>query len=137
MLITLCIVLAAALALAGCSGGGGTAAGGAPAEKDEELYSMVVFSKGSEYFNWCYAGFIAAAEAIGPHIKTELAGSAEVDAAVEAKALEQLIAKKPNGIVVTAADSATLVPSINKAVDAGIPVVGFDVDSPDSKRWAL
>ncbi|MDR1390207.1 MAG: substrate-binding domain-containing protein [Treponema sp.] len=102
--------------------------------RQEELYSMVVFSKGSEYFNWCYAGFIAAAEAIGPHIRTELVGAAEVDAAMEVKALEQLIAKKPNGVVVTSADSATLVPSINEAVRAGIPVVGFDVDSPDSDR---
>lgn len=100
----------------------------------EELYSMVVFSKGSEYFNWTYAGFSAAAAAIGEHIRTELVGPAEVDAAAEAKAVEQLIAKRPNGIVVTSADSATLIPSINKAIGAGIPVVSFDVDSPDSER---
>ena len=43
-----------------------------------------------------------------------------------------MIAKKPNGIVVTSADSNTLVPSINKAIGAGIPVVGFDVASPES-----
>ena len=102
--------------------------------QEDELYSMVVFSKGSEYFNWTYAGFSAAAEAMGSHITTELVGPAEVDAAAEAKALEQLIAKQPNGIVVTSADSNTLIPSINKAVDSGIPVVGFDVDSPDSER---
>lgn len=103
-------------------------------ERESELYSMVVFSKGSEYFNWTYAGFSAAAAAIGDHITTELVGPAEVDAAAEARALEQLIAKQPNGIVVTSADSATLIPSINRAVAAGIPVVGFDVDSPDSDR---
>ena len=93
---------------------------------------MVVFSKGSEYFNWTYAGFHDAAAAMGAHITTELVGPAEVDAAAEAKALEQLIAKKPNGIVVTSADSNTLVPSINKAIAAEIPVVGFDVASPES-----
>lgn len=101
---------------------------------EDELYSMVVFSKGSEYFNWTYAGFSAAAKAMGSHIKTELVGPAEVDAAAEAKALEQLVAKKPNGVVVTSADSNTLIPSINKAIEAGIPVVGFDVDSPESNR---
>lgn len=101
---------------------------------EDELYSMVVFSKGSEYFNWTYAGFSAAAKAMGSHIKTELVGPAEVDAAAEAKALEQLVAKKPNGVVVTSADSNTLIPSINKAIEAGIPIVGFDVDSPESNR---
>jgi ribose transport system substrate-binding protein len=102
--------------------------------REEELYSMVVFQKGSEYFNWCYAGFVAAAEAIGPHVKTELQGPAEADASLEAKTINQLLAKKPNGIAVTAADSATLTPSIDSAIDAVIPVITFDSDSPDSKR---
>ncbi|HHU53898.1 MAG TPA: sugar ABC transporter substrate-binding protein [Clostridiaceae bacterium] len=106
-------------------------------EKPEELYSMVVFSKGSEYFNWTYAGFVDAAKSIGSHIKTELVGPPEVDAAAEAKAMEQLIAKDVDGIAVTSADSATLVSSINKAIDDGIPVISFDVDSPDSKRLTL
>lgn len=120
--------------LTGCGGAPASSADGGGTVMKDELYSMVVFSKGSEYFNWTYAGFTAAAAAMGSHIKTELVGPAEVDAAAESKALEQLVAKKPNGIVVTSADSATLVPSINRAVDAGIPVVGFDVDSPESRR---
>ena len=124
----LALLMAVALLL-GC-----LSIGSAAFAAEEELYSMVVFSKGSEYFNWTYAGFSAAAAAIGENIKTELVGPAEVDAAAEAKAVEQLIAKRPNGIVVTSADSATLIPSINKAMAAGIPVVGFDVDSPDSDR---
>lgn len=126
----ICVSLAVVITFTSCSKSGAESG----ETRQEELYSMVVFSKGSEYFNWCYAGFIAAASAVGPHVKTELAGAAEVDAAMEVKALEQLIAKKPNGIVVTSADSATLVPSINEAIRAGIPVVGFDVDSPDSDR---
>lgn len=126
-LLTALVLLAVCFTGCGKSGGSGEAA-----QQKEELYSMVVFSKGSEYFNWTYAGFSDAAKAMGAHIKTELVGPAEVDAAAEAKALEQLIAKKPNGIVVTSADSNTLIPSINKAIGAGIPVVGFDVGSPDS-----
>ena len=126
-LLTALVLLIACLVGCGKTGNNGEAV-----QQEEELYSMVVFSKGSEYFNWTYAGFSDAAKAMGAHIKTELVGPAEVDAAAEAKALEQLIAKKPNGIVVTSADSNTLIPSINKAIGAGIPVVGFDVASPDS-----
>lgn len=128
----LSLLMALVLLLACLTGCGKTEANGDSTVQEEELYSMVVFSKGSEYFNWTYAGFSAAAKAMGVHIKTELVGPAEVDAAAEAKSLEQLIAKKPNGIVVTAADSNTLVPSINKAIAAKIPVVGFDVASPES-----
>ena len=94
-------LLTALVLLAVCFTGCGKSGGGEAVQQKEELYSMVVFSKGSEYFNWTYAGFSDAAKAMGAHIKTELVGPAEVDAAAEAKALEQLIAKKPNGIVVT------------------------------------
>lgn len=128
----LALLTALVLLIACLVGCGNTGNNGEAVQQEEELYSMVVFSKGSEYFNWTYAGFSDAAKAMGAHIKTELVGPAEVDAAAEAKALEQLIAKKPNGIVVTSADSNTLIPSINKAIGAGIPVVGFDVASPDS-----
>ena len=69
----LALLMAVALLL-GC-----LSIGSAAFAAEEELYSMVVFSKGSEYFNWTYAGFSAAAAAIGENIKTELVGPAEVD----------------------------------------------------------
>jgi ribose transport system substrate-binding protein len=102
--------------------------------QEEELYSMVVFTKGAEYFNWCYAGALAAAESIGDHITVELQGPAEWDASLEARTVEQLIGKNPSAILVSSADEATLIPAIDKAVDTGIPVIGFDSDSPESQR---
>lgn len=106
----------------------------ATTETAPELYSMVVFTKGAEYFNWCYAGMQDAAKTLGSHVTVELQGPAEWDASLEARAVEQVSAKKPNGILVAAADEATLIPAINKAIDAGIPVIGFDSDAPESKR---
>ena len=47
---------------------------------EKETYAMVVFLKGSEFFNWCYAGMTDAARAIGPHVSVELQGPAEWDA---------------------------------------------------------
>lgn len=129
------------LFLAGLIAGCASTPEAAPAEttsttKDPELYSMVVFTKGAEYFNWVYAGALAAAASIGDHITVELQGPAEWDASLEARTVEQLISKKPAAIMVAAADEATLIPAINKAIDSGIPVIGFDSDAPDSKRLA-
>ena len=75
---------------------------------------MVVFTKGAEYFNWCYAGMKDAAKLLGSHITVELQGPAEWDASLEARAVEQVTAKKPAGILVSAADETTLNSAIGK-----------------------
>lgn len=95
-------------------------------------YAMVVFLKGSEFFNWSYAGFQDAAKTVGA--TTELQGPADWDASAEARAVDQLVAKGVKGIAVTAGDADTLVTSIDAAIGKGIPVVTFDSDSPKSKR---
>ena len=102
--------------------------------KGDELYSMVVFTKGAEYFNWCYAGMRDAAAILGDHVKTELQGPAEWDASLEARTLEQVIVKQPKGILVAAADETTLNSSIGKALSQNIAVIGFDSDAPESGR---
>jgi ribose transport system substrate-binding protein len=102
------------------------------AAAEPEVYGMVVFLKGSEFFNWCYAGFQDAAATVGA--TTELQGPADWDASAEAKAVEQLIAKKVRGIAVTAGDADTLVGAINAAMAAKIPTLTFDSDSPKSNR---
>lgn len=107
------------------------------AAQDEEVYGMVVFLKGSEFFNWAYAGMIAAAERIGPQVKVELQGPAEWDASLEAQAIEQLIARGVDGILATAGDAQTMNSAIDRAIAAGIPVVLFDSDAPDSDRLAF
>jgi ribose transport system substrate-binding protein len=106
---------------------------GAPTER----YAVLVFLSGSEFFNWAYAGMRDAARLLGPHVQVELQGPAEWDASLEARALEQLTARGVDGIAVTAAEANALVPAIDRAVAAGIPVVTFDSDSPGSQRLAF
>ena len=72
---------------------------------------MVVFLKGSEFFNWAYAGMLDAAKLFGPHVKCELQGPAEWDATMEARAIMQLISRQVDGIVVTAGEANTLQPA--------------------------
>src|SRR5262245_50767471 len=58
----------------------------------------------------------------------------EADAAKQVEIIEGLIALKVNGIAVSCNEPTALKPAIDKAVAAGIPVITFDSDSPDSKR---
>ena len=67
---------------------------------------MVVFLKGSEFFNWAYAGFQDEAATLGA--TTELQGPADWDASAEARAVDQLVAKGVKGVAVTAGDADTL-----------------------------
>lgn len=102
------------------------------AQDAKEHYGMVVFLKGSEFFNWSYAGFKDAAATVGA--TTELQGPADWDASAESRAVDQLVAKKVKGIAVTAGDADTLVTAIDASIKAGVPILTFDSDSPKSKR---
>lgn len=50
--------------------------------------------------------------------------------------MENLIAMKVDGIGIGATDPKALAPYVDKAVDAGIKVIAFETDTPDSKRMA-
>lgn len=135
--ILIAVLMITSLTLVGCGSNDkpqGETKANDSSKANEELYSMIVFTKGAEYFNWCYAGMRDAATSIGEHIKVELQGPAEWDASLEARTVEQVTAKNPKGILVAAADETTLNSSIKKALDAGIAVIGFDSDAPDSGR---
>ena len=45
-----------------------------------------------------------------------------------------MVALKPAGILVSVSNSRLMMPEINAAIDAGIPVITMDSDSPESKR---
>ena len=126
-----------AMSLAGCGAKAPEAAGQTGAEKSEELYSMVVFTKGAEYFNWCYAGMKDAAASIGSHIQVELQGPAEWDASLEARAVDQVVAKNPTGILVASADETTLNSSIQKALDAGSRLSVSTVMRQTAEDWPM
>jgi ribose transport system substrate-binding protein len=107
------------------------------AQDKTETYGMVVFLKGSEFFNWAYAGMVDAAKQLGPNVKVQLLGPAEWDASLEAREIENLVARGVDGILATAGDAQAMNSAIDKAVAAKIPVVLFDSDAPDSKRLAF
>jgi ribose transport system substrate-binding protein len=103
-------------------------------QKSEEYY-MVTFLSGIEYWKGCYKGFEEAGSLYG--IKTVYTGGTQYDANQEVTILEQIIAKKPAGIAVSCINPEALKAPIQKAMAAGIPVVTFDADSPDSGRYSF
>jgi len=67
-------------------------------------------------------------------IKTTFTGPLDWDTAGQARQLDELIARRPAGIMIFPGDPATLAPGVQRAVDAGIPVTTCIGDIPDSPR---
>ena len=101
----------------------------------DQLYVEVSALGNLDYFYDHKLGMKLAGEALG--VRTEYVGPAEYDIPAMITAFEQALAKKDlKGIVVVGFEPA-LVPSINKAVESGVPVVTVDADLPESKRIAF
>src|SRR5699024_9998064 len=64
-------------------------------------------------------------------------GATQYDVNEEITVIEQAIARNPSGIAISAIDPKALNPVIDKAVAAGIPVVMFDSDAPNSEAYAF
>ncbi len=101
----------------------------------DEKYVMVTFQSGIDYWKSCLKGFEDAAQIL--NVSVDYRGATQYDVHEEVTVLEQVIARKPAGIAVTAINSEALTATINKAVEAGIPVVLFDSDAPASKAYSF
>lgn len=70
-------------------------------------------------------------------VKVTVAGPDTIDIPNLVATVEQTSARRPAGIMVVGWDPSALIPSINAAVESGIPVVCVDADVPESKRLAF
>lgn len=61
-------------------------------------------------------------------------GPTTTDAAAQSQLLDDLVVQGVGGICLSCNDPAALLPAINRAVDAGVPVITWDADLPESKR---
>ena len=121
------VAFGALMTLAGATKAEAQALKGAPGEE----YLAVACMAHREYFSahkfaWKWMG-----DKLG--VKTSYIGPAEYDVPGEISTFDQAIARRPAGIAVFGVDES-LKPEINKAVEAGIPVVTYSGDVPDSKR---
>lgn len=68
------------------------------------------------------------------NLKTSFTGPLDFDTAAQARQLDELIARKPAGLLIFPGDAAALGGGIDRAVEAGIPVAMIIGDAPGTKR---
>jgi ribose transport system substrate-binding protein len=59
------------------------------------------------------------------------------DGAVQAQRVAQAVSEGANAVLISCSDAAKVTPAIDDAVAKGVPVMTFDSDAPQSKRFAF
>lgn len=103
--------------------------------QDSQTYYMVAFLSGIDYWKDCARGMMDAAAFLG--VEAVYTGTPEYDITAEVRVLEETIAQQPDGILLTVINPEALQPTIDGAIDSGLPLVTFDADSPLSKRYSF
>jgi ribose transport system substrate-binding protein len=99
---------------------------------NNERYILVTVNSKLPYWQTAAAGLAKAGAQYG--VKVDVRGPDTYDPAAEVKEFRDAVAMKPAGLLVSVADTASMQPAINDAIDAGIPVITVDSDAPASKR---
>jgi ribose transport system substrate-binding protein len=102
--------------------------GAAAHAQDARTYALVQINQQALFFNQMNAGAQAAAEAAGANL---LIFNANNDPAAQNSAIETYIAEGVDGIIVVAIDVNGIMPAVEQADAAGIPVVAVDAVLPD------
>ena len=106
-----------------------------PEEQKKLVFAFVPKLLDNPVFQVAWQGAQAAEKEFGD-IEVQRFAPVKSDAVEQAQIIESLIERKVDGIAISVNDADALRASIDKAIDAGIPVVTFDSDSPKSRRIA-
>jgi ribose transport system substrate-binding protein len=141
LLASAALAAAALLALAGCPKKAEPSAEGAAAPGARTvLIGFLGKSQTNDVFQAAHAGARDAARELGAKygvkIELEIRTPNDEDATKQAEAVEALTRRGADGIALSCSEANTVTPAIDKAVSKGIPVICFDSDAPDSKRFA-
>jgi len=125
--------ISTALALLTACGG----ANNAPAPGGQR-YRLAVIPKSLDIpvFNYAKIGAELKAKELG-NVDILWNAPATADQLKQKEILESAITQRVDGIAISCTNGDFLTETINKAVDAGIPVVTWDSDAPKSKRAAF
>ena len=102
--------------------------------KRPDKYFLIAALGSNSYFYDHKLGLRLAGEFFG--VETEYKGPSDLNMQAVIQAIELAVAQNPGGIMVVGFEES-LNDAVNKAVDAGIPVVTLDSDLPNSKRVAF
>lgn len=116
------------------SGSGGASA---PAASGPRLrFAIIPKSLDIPVFNYAKIGAEREAKQLG-NIEIIWRAPETADQLRQKEILESFITQRVDGIAISCTNGDFLTPTIDKAVDAGIPVITWDADAPKSKRLAF
>jgi ribose transport system substrate-binding protein len=135
---------AASIALVACGGGGGDEAGAAkgdaPAGKTFTIAMIAKSSTNPVFLSGRQGAEAAAAELTKEHgvtVKIDWLTPPNEDGAVQSQRISEAVNSGANAILLSASDAAKVTGAVNEAVDRGVPVMTFDSDVPNSKRFSF
>ena len=107
---------------------------GQTAETEKKEYVIGVAPKmvGSPYWDYANEGCKKAGEDL--NVRVELQASTTASAEEQASIIDNYITMGVDAIVVASNDETTLLPALERASEAGIPIITYDSDVPDSDR---
>jgi ribose transport system substrate-binding protein len=132
-----------AVSLFACGGGENAAGGGSASAGSGKTFTIAMIAKSSTnpVFLSARTGAEAAAaelsKANGVDIKINWLTPPSEDAELQAQRIAQAVNTGANAILVSASDAGKVTGAINEAVERGVPVMMFDSDAPDSKRFSF
>jgi ribose transport system substrate-binding protein len=96
---------------------------------------------GNPVFDHGYRGAVQKAaelSAAGPYqVEVVVVGPTSADAVEQARVIDDLVSRRVDGIAVSCNDPTACADPINRAVAAGIPVMTWDSDAPESERFTF
>ena len=98
----------------------------------KDLQIAVIPKVAVPFFDDCNTGAKAAAAALG--VQYQWVVPQNTQGSTQVRILEDLIAKKVDGIAISVNEPKSVEAAIKKAIASGIKVVTFDSDSPNSGR---
>lgn len=117
------LAAAAALTLAG------------PATAENYKFAIIPKAMNNPYFDLSRDGCEKRAKELG-NVECIYKGPIEHEPATQVQIIQDFITQKVDGIAVSVADADSVTKVIQQGRDAGIPIITFDADAPDSARQA-
>ena len=135
---TLLVMIAATVAVAtACNNKQeAPAAGGTTGGQQMLRFAVIPKALDIPVFNYAKIGAERTAKELG-NVQIEWRAPETADQLRQKEILESFITQRVDGIAISTTNGDFLTETINRAVDAGIPVVTWDSDAPKSKRMAF
>jgi len=110
--------------------------GGAPEGPRKLRFALIPKALDIPVFSYADIGAKRVAAELGD-VEVIYRGPDRADELAQKQILESFIEQRVDGIAISVLNAAFLTSTINRAVDAGIPVMTWDSDAPESKRFAF